>query len=247
MRTPTSPGGTTCTGGRSTSSSPDPSSAPTASRRRPRGLPKVSMQAQHDGGAGGANEDVDLGYDLLEALLDGFHVSLLLSGGLEGGERSRCEALAVGREDFDRVVAGLEPVARPGAPAAAVADRHHLAQHLDAVALPHVLEEAGAEAGELACARRRSRRRGTGRPAAGRPMTSSLTMRRPTASETERRGVTARGDAELRSDRLGGGSCRLAFAAAVPHTSRPISPGKSGQNRYSIFSDILFYRIDTRP
>src|SRR5438045_3465579 len=68
---------------------------------------------------------------------------------LEGDERPRCEAQAIGRENFDRVRAGLEPVVRPGPPAATLADRHHLAQHLDAVALPDVLEEAVAEAGEL--------------------------------------------------------------------------------------------------
>ncbi len=42
-RTPTSPGAITRTGGRSTSSRPVPSSAPVASRRRPRWLPKVSI------------------------------------------------------------------------------------------------------------------------------------------------------------------------------------------------------------
>src|SRR4051794_8719375 len=76
-------------------------------------------------------------------------MSVSCFGWLEGGERSRCEALAIGREDFDGVVAGLEAVIRPGAPAAALAYRHDLAQHLDTVARPHVLEEAGAEAGEL--------------------------------------------------------------------------------------------------
>src|SRR5262252_6716006 len=66
-----------------------------------------------------------------------------------GDERARREALAAGGEDFDRVRAGLEPVIRPGAPATPLADRHHLAQHLDAVTLPDVLEEAVAEAGDL--------------------------------------------------------------------------------------------------
>ena len=44
MRTPTSPGATTCTGGRSTSSSAQPTSAAPPRYRRPRGLPKTSMQ-----------------------------------------------------------------------------------------------------------------------------------------------------------------------------------------------------------
>src|SRR6187402_2381774 len=76
-------------------------------------------------------------------------MSVSCCGRLEGGERSPCEALAIGCEDFDRVVAGLDPVVRPGAPAAPLADRHHLAQHLDAVALPDVLEKAVAEGREL--------------------------------------------------------------------------------------------------
>ena len=44
MRTPTSPGATTCTGGRKTSSSAQPTSAAAPRYRRPRGLPKTSMQ-----------------------------------------------------------------------------------------------------------------------------------------------------------------------------------------------------------
>src|SRR5262245_55182437 len=76
-------------------------------------------------------------------------MSVSCCGRLEGGERSPCEALAIGREDFDRVLPGLQPVIRPGAPAAPFADRHHLAQHLDAVALPDVLEEAVSKAGDL--------------------------------------------------------------------------------------------------
>src|SRR5689334_17170525 len=71
------------------------------------------------------------------------------SGGLEGGERSRGEALAIGSEDFDRVLAGLQPVVRPGSPAAPLADRHHLAQHLGAVTVPDVLEKAVSEGGQL--------------------------------------------------------------------------------------------------
>ena len=78
MRTPTSPGATTRTGGRSTSSSADPIIAPTASRRRPRGLPKVSSIPRTTAAHRGAHEHVNLRYDLLAALLDGIHVSLLL-------------------------------------------------------------------------------------------------------------------------------------------------------------------------
>src|SRR5262245_26685178 len=70
-------------------------------------------------------------------------------GRLESRERSPCETLAIGREHFDRVVAGLEPVIGPGPPAAPFADRHHLAQHFHAVAFPDVLEKAVAKAGEL--------------------------------------------------------------------------------------------------
>src|SRR5262245_45125411 len=71
------------------------------------------------------------------------------SGRLEGRERSPREALSVRGKDFDGVFAGLEPVIRPGAPAASLADRHHLAQHLDAVTLPEVLQETVAKAGDL--------------------------------------------------------------------------------------------------
>src|SRR4249920_3238529 len=76
-------------------------------------------------------------------------MSVSCCGRLEGGEGSPCEALAIGREDLDGVFAGREPVIRPGAPAAPLADRHHLAEHLDAVALPDVLEKAVTEAGDL--------------------------------------------------------------------------------------------------
>src|SRR6476620_3723244 len=68
---------------------------------------------------------------------------------LEGGERSRCETPAIGREDLDGVVARLEAVIGPGTPAASFADRHHLAEDLDAVTLPDVLEKSFAKAGEL--------------------------------------------------------------------------------------------------
>src|SRR5436190_22587962 len=67
-------------------------------------------------------------------------------GGGEGGERLPAEARAVGAEHLDGVLAGLEAVARPGPPLAVLAHRHVVARHLHAVARPHVLDEAAADA-----------------------------------------------------------------------------------------------------
>ncbi len=115
-------------------------------------------EPEHDGGGAGAHEHVALATDELDA----FHGGLLVGGESvvlvqarrlalgKCGEGVAREAAAVGREDLDDVVAGRDPVARPGAPATIGADRQVVARDLDAVARPDVLDELAALAGDRA-------------------------------------------------------------------------------------------------
>src|SRR5436190_11342054 len=142
IRTPTSPGNTVCTGGRSTSSNTPPSSTPTASRRRPRGLPKVSMRPSTTAAKAARTKTMHLMKNCLIRFMSGS----LFVGDSKGRERPGREAGAGGAEDLDDVLAGLEAVARPAAPGVLVAGGQVVTRDLDAVAGPHVLDEAGAVA-----------------------------------------------------------------------------------------------------